>query len=605
MPSSSRSLRKTFSLYRPWFAQINKGTMRADLIAGFTNAAIVLPQGVAFAIIAGLPPEYGLFTAMIPPIIAALFGSSMVMISGPTTAISAVLFASLSAQAVPGTAHYVEMALLLTILVGLIQLAAGLLRLGALITFISHSVIVGFTAAAALLIGASQLAPALGFTVERGGGVFERLIRVANSLDQTSLLACSLALFTLATLILCAKISRSLPNYLIALAGGSLLGWLLDAQVQGIAMFKPLDALLPSFHLPNTNWETIASLIPGAATIAFVGLLEAISIGRAFAIRRSDHYDSNQEIIGQALSNIVGGFFKCYAGSGSFTRSALNAETGAQTPLSGILAAFFLLLLLFVLAPFVHLIPIPVMAGIILYVAWRLINIGEIKHILTSSKSETVILLMTFLTGISTELEFAIIVGVIASLVVFLQKSANPHLFAQAPALYHGHRNFRSAHLYDLPQCPQIALIRIEGPLFFGSIEHVEELFREIEEKDGKKPVVIFNMRGVGNVDLAGADFLLKEMNAVRKRGGDFHMITTYRPVLRILTKAHVIEELGPDHIHPNKSDAIAAAVQDTKYDICATCTKRLFDECKARPAPKDWNGQLTLSTIQTLKTGI
>jgi SulP family sulfate permease len=221
MPSSSRSLRKTFSLYRPWFAQINKGTMRADLIAGFTNAAIVLPQGVAFAIIAGLPPEYGLFTAMIPPIIAALFGSSMVMISGPTTAISAVLFASLSAQAVPGTAHYVEMALLLTILVGLIQLAAGLLRLGALITFISHSVIVGFTAAAALLIGASQLAPALGFTVERGGGVFERLIRVANSLDQTSLLACSLALFTLATLILCAKISRSLPNYLIALAGGS------------------------------------------------------------------------------------------------------------------------------------------------------------------------------------------------------------------------------------------------------------------------------------------------------------------------------------------------------------------------------------------------
>jgi len=594
MADTLSRLRRQFSPVRPWYAKVSAETMKRDAVAGFTNAAIVLPQGVAFAIIAGLPPEYGLYTAMIPPIIAAIFGASMVMVSGPTTAISAVLFATLSEHAAPGTPAYVNMALTLTIIVGLMQLAAGLARLGALISFISHSVIIGFTAAAAVLIGASQLAPALGLTVERGGGVIERLLRVAHGIEGTNPVALALALATIGTILICLRIDKRLPSYLVALVVGSAFGYALDAPAAGIAMFDPLPSILPGFSAPQTDFQTLANLVPGAATIAFVALLEAISIGRAFAIRRNEPYDSNHEIVGQGLSNVIGGFFKCYAGSGSFTRSALNAESGARTPLSAIFAAGFLLLMLILLAPFVRLIPVPVMAGIILYVAWRLINFAEVAHVRESSRSETFILAATFVAGIAVELEFAIVVGVISSLFVFLRKSAAPMVSMLAPVIHKNSRSFRDVTRYDIPQCPQIAVYRIEGPLYFASIEYVEGRFRDYETVYGVKDIVVLHLRGVGTIDLAGADFLIKEIRTIRSRGGQMHLIATRPEVVRVLKNTHVVEALGEDHLHLGKADAVAEAVAEAQTDMCGTCRIRAFQECVSKPAPDGLDGYVS-----------
>lgn len=575
---------------RPWFSNVSPSSFRDDAIAGFTNAAIVLPQGVAFAIIAGLPPEYGLYTAMIPPIIAALYGSSMVMVSGPTTAISAVLFATLSEFMTPGTPAYVQLALVMTIMVGFMQLVAGIVRLGAVISFISHSVIVGFTAAAALLIAASQLAPALGLTVERGGGVFERLHRVFDSIEGTNPTALLLVILTLVTILISQKISKKLPSYLVALIVGSVISVAIDASGKGIAMFSSLPSVIPSFSPPQFSLSTMVELVPGAATIAFVALLEAISIGRAFALRREEKYDSNQEIVGQGLSNIIGGFFQCYAGSGSFTRSALNVESGAKTPFSALFAATFLLLFLALFSPFVSYIPVPVMAGIILYVAWRLINLSEIKHIIDGSRNETAILIATFIAGIAIELEFAIVMGVVCSLFVFLNKSAHPLVSVTAPAVQNGHRTFRGARQYHLKQCPQIAVLRIEGPLYFASVEFVDQKIDGIEQEFGERRAMIIHFRGVGNLDLSGADLLIREARKMQKRGGDLNLIVTYAVVINTLRRTHVIETLGPDSLHLGKGTAIEACVAKADNDICRTCTARVFKECAGKPGPEGFD---------------
>ncbi len=582
--SFSGSKFQYLSLNRPWLRDTKKGELKADAIAGLTNATIVLPQGVAFATIAGLPPEYGLFTAIIVTAVAAFWGSSRVMVSGPTTAISAVLFASLSSLAIAGSETYIALALVLTFMVGVLQLAAGLAGLGGLIAFISHSVIVGFTAAAAVLIGVSQLGPALGLAGGEGG-VMHRVLHVAAHIGDLNMDAVIITCVTLLSVIICSKISRRLPHYIIGLALGAVTAHLLGAQETGVKMFEPLGATLPALGAPDLDFGTISTLLPAAAAVACVGLLEAISIGKSFAIRRGEHYDSNQEMVGQGLSNLTGSFFQCYAGSGSFTRSGLNAESGARSPMSAIFAAGFLTVLLMLLAPYVRYVPVPAMAAVIVFVAWKLINISEIKHVLVTSRSETFILAATFLTGIFAELDFAILVGIVASLSVFLNKSAHPVVAVGAPTVVNNRRVFMNAEMHDLPECLQIRFVRIEGPLFFASIEHIERAFRRMEEKDGYKTCIL-NLKGVGKIDLAGADFIVSEAKRAREHGHDLHLIAANPSVLNVLRRLNCLDILGENNVHAHKSEAIGVSVALASDAICKTCTVRCFRECDGKPSP-------------------
>ena len=539
---------------RRWLARVNGETLRHDAFAGFSNAAIVIPQGVAFATIAGLPPEMGLYTAMITAAIAAFWGSSLVMISGPTTAISAVVFATLQDLATPGTLRFVELALMITILVGLIQLVAGLARLGGLVSFVSHSVMTAFTAAAAVLIATSQLPGAFGVAVEGGGNVLERLRRLGESLPETSLLSLAIAAATLGSLLLCQRYARRFPGFLIALIVGAVLCFLLDGSANGVAMVREIPAAFPVFAPPTDALGDIGALIPGAMAIALVGLLEAISIGRAFAVRRREKFDANQEMIGQGLSNAVGGLFQCYAGSGSFTRSGVNAEAGARTPIAGILSSLFLAVMLLMFSDLIRYIPVPAMAGLILYVAWRLIDFGELRRVIGTSRSETVILALTLGAGLLVELDFAIYVGVIASFAVFIYQSSHPSIRVSAPVVSAtGRRKFRNADLHGVPECPQIVTIRLDGPLYFGSVEHVEHEFEMMRRKRAGQKHVLFYLKGVGAIDLAGADFLIDAIRQIRAGGGTFRIIALFPPLLDSLRRFHVIEEIGEDHLHISK----------------------------------------------------
>ncbi len=604
MPSWQNQIARQLSPVRPWFRQVTPATLRADAIAGLTNAAIVLPQGVAFALIAGLPPEYGLFTAMVPPVIAALWGSSMVMVSGPTTAVSAVLLSAVSELAPVGTPAYVSMALTLTIIVGIFQLTAGLVRLGGLVTFVSDSVITGFTATAAFLIAAAQLSGALGVTVEHGGSVFERIARVVEVMGATQQDAIILAGLTLAVVIAIQFFTPKLPGYLIALAVGGLAGWLINAQAAGVQMVGELPSILPSVSIPETDLSTIALLAPKAVAIAMIGLLQTISISRTLAIRRDEQFNSNQELVGQGLSNIVGGFFQAYASSGSLTRSGLNAESGAATPLSSLFASVALAAILFMVSPLVAYIPMPVMAGIILHISWRLIDRNEIRHIITASRSETLVLGLTFFTGILTKLDFAILIGVMASLSVFLYRSSHPSVAVGAPVMLSGRRRFKNAHLLNIEQCPQISNMRIEGPLFFASVEHVEHEFRKIESRDPGQKIKILGLKGAGKVDLSGADFLIKEIRNIRAKGGNFQLIAVFPDTVTALYRTKVIEVLGEDHLHSSKHEAVAAAVAEARDEICATCKVRAFLECAGKPAPEGVDPAHPAPDITSINSG-
>jgi SulP family sulfate permease len=566
---------------RQWLSQVNGHSVRADAFAGFTNAAIVLPQGVAFATIAGLPPEYGLYTAMITAVIAAIFGSSMIMISGPTTAISAVLFATLSDVAVPGTQRYIELALMLTVMVGIFQMAGGIGKLGGIVSFVSHSVMTAFTAAAALLIGVSQLAGALGVHVERGGNVVERIWRLGEHFVEVNMIAVSISSFTLICAVVLAKLAPKLPGFLIALVAGSGLAYLMDAASNGVSMVGALPNDLPTLHVPSVSFGDVGMLAPGAAAIALVGLLEAISIGRAFAVRRKEDFDANQEMIGQGLSNAVGGFFQCYAGSGSFTRSGVNASSGAMTPMSGLFASAFLALILLFIAPLVAYIPVPAMAGLILFVAWKLIDVAELRHIFGTRCAETVILCLTLAAGLFIELDFAIYVGVIASLCVFIYESASPDLPVITPTVSaNGQRKFHAVGTPFPDLCPQLLIMRLDGPLFFGSVEAVEKRIKAIRKSHKRQKHWIFTMKSVGKIDLAGADLLIKVIREIKADGGSFRIVAHFEPLIKSLERLHVLDELGHDQLYSSKFEALAAATQDLDKHICKGCLREIFVEC-------------------------
>ncbi|MFK5949974.1 MAG: SulP family inorganic anion transporter, partial [Methylococcales bacterium] len=300
-----------------WFKLITLNTLKADLLAGLTGAVIVLPQGVAFATIAGLPPEYGLYTAMITPVIAALFGSSHHLVSGPTTAISIVIFSAVSHHAEPGTPEFISIALTMTFLAGVYQLTFGLARLGALVNFVSHTVVIGFTAGAAILIATSQMKHILGIFIPKGESFLHTWLDIFNNIGSSNLYLVIIALATLFTAIVIKKAMPKIPNLLIGMVVGSVIAYGFKDLTDGIALVGEIPGNFPPLSTPDFSFETITSLAPEAFAVALLGLIEAVSISRAVATKSNQRIDSNQEFTGQGLSNIVGSFFSSYAGSGS------------------------------------------------------------------------------------------------------------------------------------------------------------------------------------------------------------------------------------------------------------------------------------------------
>ncbi len=563
-----------------WWPLLNRQTLKSDLMAGLTGAVIVLPQGVAFALIAGLPPVYGLYSAMVPPIIAGLFGSSRHLISGPTTAISIVVFATVSKFAEPGSAQYISMALMLTFLAGVYQFVLGLARMGALVNFVSHSVVVGFTAGAAILIATSQLKHFLGIKIPAGESFLHTWQDIYRQLHEINPYVTAIAAVTLIAGVLFIRFKPRWPGMLIAMIFGSLLAALLAYETKDIQLVGKLPAHLPPFSVPDFSLKSIKTLGSGALAIAMLGLVEAVSIAKSVALKSHQRIDGNQEFIGQGLANVVGSFFSSYASSGSFTRSGINYTAGAVTPMAAIFAAIALALILLIVAPLAAHLPIAAMAGILLIVAYRLIDFHHISNILRTSKRETAVLLTTFFATLFVELEFAIYVGVMLSLVIYLMRTSRPGIVTRTPDPHSPGRHLVTDP--KLPECPQLKIVRVDGSLFFGAVDHVQgEFQRYLEEDPGQKHLLIIG-NGINFVDIAGAEMLVQEANRRRHLGGGLYLSKIKAEACKILKRGGFVDKLGDEHIFVTKADAIQTIFNRLDRSICERCDKRIFLECQS-----------------------
>lgn len=568
-----------------WWPMVTPQTLKADGVAAFTGALVVLPQAVAFATIAGLPPEYGLYAAMVPAIVAALWGSSWHLVSGPTTAISIVVFASISPLAEPGTAHYIGLVLTLTFLAGLIQLAMGLARLGGLVNFISHTVIIGFTAGAAILIASSQIKNFFGLDMPRGAHFYEVLGEFATRLGEIQPWVMAVGVVTLASGLLARRYLARLPYMIVAMVVGSLFAAGLNAaygaDATGIRTVGALIASFPPLSLPDFSLTAIQQTIFPATIIAILALTEAVAIARSVALRSDQRIDSNQEFVGQGLSNIAGSFFSGYASSGSFNRSGVNFASGAKTPLAAALSAIFLLLIVLLVAPLAAYLPVPSMAAILFIVAWGLIDFHHIGEIFKRHKRERIVLALTFI-GTLVDLEKGIFLGILVSLLFYLHRTAKPSIRELVPLpdeRDNPRRKFIPA-TGGTPSCPQMTMLRVEGSIFFGAVEHVLQHFRNVDEHDPQKKNLLITSRAIGFIDLAGAEMLAKEATRRRKLGGNLYLVGVQPDFCEMLRRSGQVDTVGEEQIFRNKGEAIAAIYPRLDTEICHRCTARIFREC-------------------------
>ena len=469
-----------------WLPKQTRASVGRDLIVGLSGAILALPQSIAYALIAGLPPEYGLYAAIIPVLIACLWGSSWHLICGPTAAISIVLYASVSPLAVPASQDYVTLILLLTFLAGIFQWLLGLLRFGALVNFVSHSVVLGFTLGAAVVIAIGQLPNLLGLDLPGEATALASLMSLLQHLEAVDKPSLVLGLATVLVGMLLKQLLPRWPTLLMTLVLGGLLVWLWPAMFGHVQLVSAFVGRLPPISALPLDLDLILRLLPSAVAVGMLGLVTSLSIARSISARSQQMLDANQEVRAQGLSNMVGAFFSGSLSAGSFTRSALSYEAGACSPLAGIFSAMWVALFAIFAAGLIAHIPIPAMAGSILLIAWGLIDHRGVRALWRVSHSEFAVMALTCLATLLLELQTAIYAGVLATLFFYLKRTSRP----------------RVQHWRDGEE----DILRVGGSIFFGASHYLQT---RLQRMHGVR--VVIEAQQINFIDYSGVEMLHQE----------------------------------------------------------------------------------------------
>jgi len=563
-----------------WMRNYRGRHMRADLVAGLTVAVVAVPQSMAYALIAGVPVQYGLYASIIPTIAACLWGSSAQLITGPTTAVSLVVFTTLAELAQPGTAHYLQLAFLLALVVGAIQIGMGLARLGVFLNFVSHSVILGFSAGAAVLIGFKQIPSFLGLKPAPGSSFLGSLLDMASHLHAAHLATLGLGVLTVAVIIAVKKLRPAWPGTLIAMVAAGALVAGFDLNAHGVAVVGAIPPSLPPFHIPWVGWEAHAGrLVPGALAIALLGLVEAVSISKAIAGQTRQRLDINQEFLGQGASNLAAAFFSGYPGSGSFTRSAVNYRSGARTPMSGIISGVAVAVTVLLAAPLAASLPVAALAGVLLVVAAEMIRFEDMRRTIRSTRNDAAVLAITFLSTLFLNIEFAIYVGVLLSIGLHMATTSHPRIYSTVPDFKTG----QMAGAAHGRMCCQMDIIRIEGSIFFGSAAFVQEDLRRRLKSHPELASILIRMHQVNNFDASGVQVLELIAGEVRTRGGGLYFSGVNTRVFQVFKNSGLLKEVGETHFRSTTGSAIRQAMRESFCPfICPRCEGAVFVEPRA-----------------------
>jgi SulP family sulfate permease len=559
-----------------------RGDLQPDLMAGLTVAIVLLPQAIAYAMIAELPPQVGLYAAIVTAVIGALWGSSDHLHTGPTNSTSLLVLSILLPVATVGSKEFLAAAGLMAILVGIIQLVLGLARLGILVNFVSDSVIVGFTAGAGVLISANQLRHLLRLDVPSWPSLIKTLQDLVLHITETHSISFILGLGVIILIALLRWLNPKLPGALIGMVAAAAAVGLLGLNQQGVQVIGQLPRSLPPLaQIPILNFDLIGQLFSGAFAVAAIGLVESIAIARSIASQSGQRLDSNQEFIGQGLANIFAGFFSGYAGSGSFTRSGVNYNVGGRTHLSSIFSGLFVLFAMLIFAPLAAYIPRTALAGVLLVTAYGMIDRKEISRIWRGSLGDAVIMVVTFLATLFLPLQIAVLAGILISFAVYIMRTSIPRVIPVLPA-----DNFKHfTHQPHKHPCPQLGIYEIFGDLYFGAVSHIEEKFRQHIKSNPRQRFMLLRMFSVDQIDISGIHALESIVRSLRERGGDVYMMRTQEPVIDLLKSTGFYDFLGEDHFLPYDKSITHLFHRVLDPTICIyECEQRVFLECQNLP---------------------
>jgi SulP family sulfate permease len=566
--------------------------LRPDLLAGLTVAVVTLPQAMAYALIAELPPQVGLYAAIVGAVVGALWGSSAQLQTGPSNTTSLLVLSVLLGVSMPGTPEYLAAAGMMALLVGIFRLAMGLARLGVLVNFVSDAVIVGFTAGAGILILANQLRHLFRLDIPSASRLGQTLANIAAHITDVHWISLIIGASVIVLIAVLRRVNHNLPGPLVGMATAALVVGLLKLDVQGVRVIGELPRNLPPLRaLPLLDWDRVGKLFTGSMTVAAVGLVETVSIARTIASQTGQRLDSNQEFVGQGLANIACGLFSGYTCSGSFARSAVNFEAGAQTALSSVLGSLFVLIAMLLLAPLAAYVPLPALAGVLILTAHGLIDRQKIARIWRSGHGDRFIMVVTMLATLALPLQFAALSGIVLSVIYYLLKTSTPRVRAVLPD--DDFRHF--APHPEKPACPQLGIVEILGDLYFGAVSHIEEYIQENLERNPSQRFLLLRMHTVENCDISGIHSLESIVRIYRERHGDVYFVRVRRPVLDLMQAAGFYSYLGEDHfLDPDE------AIRHLFYKvidpaICTyECPVRAFEECQNLPK-KRYPGQVRL----------
>jgi len=543
-----------------WMRSYRRENLRDDLMAGLTTAIMLVPQGMAYAMLAGLDPIVGLYASLVPLALYSLLGTSRQLAVGPVAMVSLLVAQGIGPLAEGGTEAYLGYAVLLALMVGVMQLGMGLFRLGFLVNFLSHPVVSGFTSAAALIIGFSQLKHLLGVDIARSKNVFHILESAVSQASEWHVATLVISVTAIAALLLLKRFAPRFPRALAVVVLGTLAVVGLGLSEGGVRIVGDVPAGLPAPSLPGVSADALTQLLPMALTISLVSFMESISVAKAFARRHRYEIDANQELVALGAANVAGSFFQAYPVTGGFSRTAVNDQAGAKTPLAGLVTAAIVGLALLFLTPLFYSLPKAVLAAIIMTAVFGLVDLHEVKHLWEVKRADLALLVLTFVATLGIGIEEGILVGVAASLAVFVVRTTRPHMAVL------GRREdgtCRNVDRYgDATLTPGVLAVRLDAQLYFGNVSFLREQLARLErEQTTPVSTVVLDASGMNQLDSSAETALETLFHEYEARGIQLVIAGAKGPVRDVMKRSGLWAKLGEDHLAPSVDHAMRHVV--------------------------------------------
>jgi len=541
-----------------WLPNYRKTNLSGDLSAGLTVGIMLIPQGMAYAMLAGLPPVFGLYASLIPQVIYALLGTSRQLSVAPVAMDSLLVAAGLGALSLSGVEEYTSMAIFLALFMGSIQFLLGIVKMGFLVNFLSKPVISGFTSAAALIIGLSQLKHLLGAPIENSNQIHILLGNTFEVLDQINGYAIILGVGAILIIKAIKKWSPRIPAALVVTLLGIIITYAFNLSEHGLNIVREVPSGLPKVGLPEFSMNRINDLAPVALTLALIAFMEAISVAKAIEERKGlQEVRPNQELIAIGMANIVGSIFQSYPVTGGFSRTAVNDQAGASTPLASIISAVIVGLTLLFLTPLFYHLPKTVLAAIIMVAVFGLIDFTYPVRLFNKRKDEFVVLLITFLTTLTVGITEGIILGVLISIGLMIYRTSQPHYAVLGRIKDSTH--YRNVRRFDKEVSidPEVLFFRFDGQLYFGNKDYFKtELTQAIESRGNELKGIVLSVEAINYIDSSAAHMLRQLFIQLENKGIKITISGPIGPIRDILKRSEIVDLIGKQSFFDNAHDA-------------------------------------------------